>query len=153
MYRRLLACVWTCGAIVLLGCVEPLVEGSDERTTSHLPASHLPLAEHGQVLIGQDGIDFWRRITEKDLDAVLKADPNHPSADSIRKRLADLDWQERLLRFRIANGFHGPGALYTEEEFYRRMIEEREMLQLTDEQVEAVRVHLDSISDASLNER
>ena len=100
-------------------------------------------------LIGQALIDAERAETEKDLDMTLAVDPDHPGVEQIRKALADLDWRERQLHWRISRGFTRPDGTYgaprTEEEFWRAFIEDWEMLGLTEEQVRAAEAHLDSI--------
>ncbi len=60
------------------------------------------------VLIGQERIDFLRAEAEKDLEATVAVDPNHPGIDQIRRALADLAWEERQLHWRIERGFTRP---------------------------------------------
>lgn len=100
-------------------------------------------------LIGQARIAFLRAKMEQDLEMTLAVDPNHPGIQQIRRALADLDWEERQLDWRISRGFTRPGGVwntdYTAEEFWRAFIEDWEMLELTEEQVRAAEAHLNSI--------
>jgi len=100
-------------------------------------------------LIGQEAIDAQRTWIERDLERTLAVDPDHPDVEQIRKALADLDWAERQLHWRISRGFTRPdgtyGGPYTEQDFWRALIEDWEMLGLTEEQVRAAEAHLDSL--------
>lgn len=100
-------------------------------------------------LIGQERIDHLRAEMEGDLEMTLAVDPDHPGAKQLRNALADLDWEERQLHWRISRGFTRPDGTYgrprTEEEFWRALIEDWEMLGLSEEQVRAAEAHLDSI--------
>ena len=138
MKTRMLAVLVS--AVVISGCRQRLVESMDQPV--HIGLEELELVDQ-TVLTGQDEIDFLRAKAERDLETVLAIDPDHPGAEQIRRALADLDWRERQLHWRIANGFEGPDAVYTQEEFWRRMIEDRDLLELTDDAVRAIRARLD----------
>ncbi len=61
-----------------------------------------------QVFTGQEAIDVRRAWAQRDLAALLQEDPNHPDAERIRKRLADIDGEERYFHWRVASGFQNP---------------------------------------------
>ena len=100
-------------------------------------------------LIGQERIDYLRAEMQRDLEMTLAVAPDHPGVEQIRQALADLDWEERQLHWRISRGFTRPDGTYgaprTDEEFWRAFIEDWEMLGLTEEQVRAAEAHLNSI--------
>lgn len=137
--------------VVLAGC----------RSTSAPPESMVPdepiylgpedfdsvIAE--PTLIGQERIDYLRAEMHEDLEMTLAVDPDHPGVEQIRRALADLDREEREFHWRVSKGFTRPDGVwnttYTEEEFWRAIIEDWEILELTEEQVRAAEAHLESI--------
>lgn len=131
---------------ILAACSSPSVEPPP---TVHLAPHDFELVS-SEVLIGQDAIDSQRAQIERDLERVLAIDPDHSAVAKIRQALADLEWEERQLHWRISRGFTNPDGTagdgpQTLEEFWRAFIEDREMLQLTDSQVRAAEAHLTRI--------
>ena len=141
----LVSAVCLVSPILVSGCRQRQVESMDQPV--HIGLDELELVDQA-VLTGQEEIDFLRAKAERDLEAVLAIDSGHLGATQIRGILADLDWRERQLHWRIANGFEGPEAAYTPEEFWRQMIEDRETLRLSDEAVRAIQAHLQVLSKA-----
>lgn len=142
--------VWTAVASGLAAtCLVLLGRGSTashpEPTVSNEPI-YLHLEDfdlvNTEVLIGQERMDARRAQAQQDLEKMLAVDPDHPGVEQIRKALADLDREERQLHWRISRGFTRPDGVwntdYTQEEYLRAMIEDRELLGLTDERVREI---------------
>lgn len=139
---------WTLVRLILFALLPSVAACRADLAPADRPAAVSPTDRPQQQVVeaitGQARIDHLRRRATEKLSDLVARDSTHPDVAELRAELRDIERQETQLHWREANGFtvEAEAGSYTEGDVWRRMIEDRDRLGLSDEAVQAIRERL-----------